>query len=104
MRSRFIDARVEVEFDGDPKRLAAFTWGGQRFPVTELIHEWSDWGFSPAATRRNWRTRRHRNYYRVQTEGGRVFELYLDRGTKPGRETWVLFQELPARERQSPPG
>lgn len=101
--TRFIDERIEVETEGAIRQPKAFVWRGQHVPVTEIIHAWSDWGFSPAATQRNWRTRRHRNYYRLRAKDGRVFEIYLDRGTKPGRESWYLLQELsPEPNRRGP--
>jgi hypothetical protein len=92
--TRFIDDRIEVELEGTIRQPRAIVWRGARIKVADILHVWSDWGFSVAATQRNWRTRRHRNYYRIRTEDGRLFEIYLDRGTKPGREAWFLFQEL----------
>lgn len=94
--TRFIDDRIDVELEGTVRRPKALVWRGARMVVAEVLHAWSDWGFSVAATQRNWRTRRHRNYFRIRTDSGRIFEIYLDRGTKPGREAWFLFQELDA--------
>ena len=95
MAARFIDAHVEVRTGGDPSRPLEFQWQDRRYAIIEILHQWTDWGFAPGAPRRNWRSRRHRNYYRVRTErDGGVFGIYLDRGTKPGREAWILFQQL----------
>ncbi len=61
--------------------------------VVEVVQAWQDYGFGathPAA--RNWRTRRHRNYYLVRAEDGRLYELYLDRGAK--RRQWYLYRRL----------
>jgi len=92
--SRFIDDRIDVVMEGTVRQPKSFVWQGRNFQVVEILHAWSDWGFSLAATRRNWRTRKHRNYYRIRTEDERIFEIYLDRGTKPGRESWYVFQEF----------
>jgi hypothetical protein len=92
--SRFIDEPIEVTVSGTVREPAAITWRGAGYAVDEILNAWSDWGFPQGAVRRNWRTRRHRNYFRVRTSDGRIFEIYLDRGTKPGREAWFLLREL----------
>jgi hypothetical protein len=92
--SRFIDEPIEVALHGDVREPESFVWRGARHEVRELVHAWSDWGFSEGAGQRNWRTRRHRNYFRVRTTEGRVFEIYLDRGARPGSHNWFLLQEL----------
>ena len=42
--------------------------------------------------KRDWWRRRHRDYYRVKTDTGQVFEIYFNRG--PGKRYWVLYKEL----------
>ena len=44
--------------------------------------------------KRPWWRRRHRDYYRVKTDTGQVFEMYFHRG--PGKCYWVLYRELTA--------
>ncbi len=86
-REAFIDEEVRVdavEF-GLPK---SFIWRGRRFEVVEVLSSRRQLDF-----KRAWWRRRHRDYFRVRTEGGRVFELYHHRG--PGRRYWVLLRELP---------
>ncbi len=94
MAAEFIGENIDVTTAGEPREPASFVWRDQTHVVTEVLFAWSDWGFNPAAKQRNWRSRRHRNYYRVRTDGGLVYEIYLDRGTKPGREAWILYQQL----------
>jgi hypothetical protein len=66
---------------------AAFVWRGERHVVKRVLEVWQDHGFSDKRPRAHeWWERRHRNYYRVQTETGEVWELYLDRGS--GRRKW----------------
>lgn len=101
MTSDFIGAQIEVTTTGELREPASFTWRDQTHVITEVLFAWSDWGFNPAAKQRNWRSRRHRNYYRVRTEGGSVYEMYLDRGIKPGREAWILYQQLNEDESSS---
>lgn len=93
---RFIDEKIDVTVDGEIKQPREFIWRGRTYTVANVLHSWQDWGFAKGAVQRNWRTRRHRNYFRVRTEDGEVFELYLDRGTKPGRDVWYLYQQLDA--------
>lgn len=89
----FIGEAVAVEQAEGSAAPAAFTWRGATLRVVEVVGAWQDYGFGathPAA--RNWRTRRHRNYYRVRAEDGRLYELYLDRGAK--RRGWYLYRCL----------
>jgi len=47
--------------------------------------------------RRKWWQRHHRNYYRVRTSQGEVFEIYYDRGTSlkhPEYRKWYLHRQL----------
>jgi hypothetical protein len=90
----FIGERIHVTTAGDPAAPASFLWRDQTHRVSSVLFAWSDWGFNPVTKHRNWRARRHRNYYRIVTAEQTVFEIYLDRGTKPGREAWILYQRL----------
>lgn len=94
----FIDEKVAVTCGGEVKSPKSFVWRDRTYTITELLHTWPDWGFAKGAKQRNWRSRRHRNYYRVRTDSGEVFELYLDRGVKLGREVWYLYQRLDAED------
>lgn len=90
---QFVSEPVVVELSGVPAVPESFTWRGTTLKVSEVLAEWQDWGFGathPAA--RNWKTRRHRNYYRVRAVDGKLYELYLDRGS--GRRRWYLYQVL----------
>ena len=86
-QGRFIDEQVEVESEGFgvPR---AFVWQGERHEVAEVLSVRRRLDFKRAW----WWRRRHRDYFRVRTREGRVFELYHHRG--PGRRYWVLLQEL----------
>ena len=112
--TRFISEPIEVAFDeaptlekkpGCPDR---FTWRGTTYCIVEMLREWHDYGrrdrmahnmrpehAATASGRGSWGV--GRDYYRVCTEAGRVFELYYDRA--PGRTGsrkggWFLYREM----------
>lgn len=94
MTDRFISEPVTVRTGQEQNDPIEFEWQGTVHRVVEVAHRWSDWGFAAGAHQRNWRTRRHRNYYRVRTDADELFELYLDRGTPSPRPVWVLLRQL----------
>ena len=87
---------VEVDRGGVP---LSFYFNKQRHRIVGVHKQWHDFDFSPMSPRKNWRSRRHRNYYQVITDTGQYFEIYCDRGTRLGApKTWVLVRELAKRE------
>lgn len=92
---KFISEEIAVTRDDKTGYPTAFRWDGREYLVREIIAVWPDWGFSEGAPRRkNWRMRRHRNCYRIETTEGAVFDLYHDRGTKSGSDVWILQTQL----------
>jgi hypothetical protein len=111
---RFIAEPITVEFERRPaleKRPglpAAFVWDGRRYRVLELLLEWHDYerrgrmasNMRPEhAERAAHRGSRGvgRDYYRVRTDRGPVFEIYYDRAPRNVRETkgtWFVFREV----------
>jgi len=111
---RFISERVEPRFDGAPgleKRPGCpggFDWKGERFRIDDVLSEWHDYArrgraahnmrpsHAAAAERRgSWGV--GRDYYRVVTESGRVFDLYYDRAPLSAADrkgAWFLLREL----------
>ena len=94
MPPQFISEQIRVMTDGEIKQPVAFIWKGKEYRVVDVMLAWFDWGFPPGAAQRDWRTRRHRNYYRVRTDANEVFEIYMDRATPSGDAAWYLFQRL----------
>jgi hypothetical protein len=110
--ARFISAQIEVSFKVAPlltKRTGppdAFDWDGQHFPIVAVLAEWHEYDKRRErdTTRRSQArlTRAHgswglgRDFYRVRTGGGRVFDLYYDRSPKGADDIgrWVLYTEL----------
>ncbi len=73
----------------------SFIWREEEFRVEKIVKSWQDWGFPAGSPRRkNWRMRRHRNRFQVETKCGRLFEIYLDR--KGPELPWYLYRELEA--------
>ena len=99
MTPQFFGREVEVTTKGEVKVPVSFRLDNHEYKIAEIVDDWQDYGFGPADARRKrkWRQRRHRNYYRVKTTGGEVFEIYYDRGTSlkhPERKKWILHRQL----------
>src|SRR3989304_5908915 len=110
---RFIDEPIEVIFDSPPMLEKSppcpqgFTWHLLTFQFVALRAEWKDFlrrgrmgrnmippHLSRAERIGSWGVGRF--FFRVRTEGGRIFEIYFDRapadaGDRKG--SWVLFGE-----------
>ncbi len=109
----FIGEAIEAQFDKPPaleKKPGcpnAFVWRGETFRITEMLSEWHDYrrrgrmarNMQPqhaavAEHRGSWGV--GRDFYRVRTRGGRIFELYYDRAPTNAdhrKGGWFLFQE-----------
>jgi hypothetical protein len=112
--TRFIAEPIEVEHDQPPmleKKPGCpdrFSWQGETFEIVALLHEWHDYrrrgrmaqNMQPAhlaiaEQRGSWGV--GRDYFRVRTAGGRIFELYYDRAPKDvdrRKGAWFLYREL----------
>ncbi|MHB8112227.1 MAG: DUF6504 family protein [Bellilinea sp.] len=110
---RFIDEPIDVQFDSPPLLEKSppcpqgFIWQSETFRIVELLAEWKDFRrrgrmgrnmipphLSRAERIGSWGVGRF--FFRVRTEGGRIFEIYFDRapadaGDRKG--SWVLFGE-----------
>lgn len=114
LRLRFIGAPVEVMYDRPPlveKRPGqpdGFVWEGRVYRVVALLKEWHDYRrrgrfarnmtqahAAVAESRGSWGV--GRDYYRVRTETGEVFDLYYDRapqGVERRKGGWFLFRQV----------
>jgi hypothetical protein len=94
----FLGRGIEVVTEGDPRVPVGFRLGSRDHRIAEILEAWQDHGFGRVAPlRKNWRLRRHRNYYRVRTDEGEVFEIYYDRGIglrHPERRRWYAYRRL----------
>ena len=111
---KFIGEEVEVIFDKPPTLAkkpgcpSGFIWHEEIFRVSELLSEWSDFTrrgrFARNMQPHNQRKAVRRGsigvgrfYFQVQTEGGRIFELYYDRAPKSIDDklgSWSLYREM----------
>ncbi len=109
----FIDEPIEVIFDQPPlleKKPPCpdgFVWNGQTFRVASMQSEWFDnerrgrmaknmrpEHASRASVRGSWGV--GRLFFRVQVEGGRVFDLYYDKAPLDAdrrKGNWFLLLE-----------
>lgn len=114
VESRFISEPITAEFDEPPlleKKPGCpdrFVWDDTRFAIVEMLAEWHDYerrgrmaqNMQPAHVRRarqsgSWGV--GRDFYRVRTDSGRVFEIYYTRAPKDADRrggSWVLYREL----------
>lgn len=93
--SEFIGRQIQVQTEGPVKKPVAFCLDDREYEIEAIEKEWQDWGFGKTDRQRNWRTRHHRNYYRVRTTEGDLFEIYCDR-PKPTRIRWYVYKRLSA--------
>jgi hypothetical protein len=111
---RFISEQIEVFFkhpmvlEKKPGCPDGFTWRGEYFGISEVLSEWHDYhrrgrmarNMTPehaavAAQRGSWGVGQF--YFRVQTENGRIFDLYYDRAPKNAGDrkgAWFLDREV----------
>jgi hypothetical protein len=98
MSPQFISQEIKVTVSGEVKSPVSFHLGEQEYVISEIIESWSDYGFGRSTSgRKRWWQRHHRNYYRVKTTQGEIFEIYYDRGTSlshPERKKWFLSRQL----------
>lgn len=89
----FLCEKIEVEFDVQKGEPVSFIWRNQKFVIKKVLASWQDFGFSAGAPKKKtWRLRKHRNYYKIETDTDEIFEIYLDR-TGSKRE-WIISKKL----------
>lgn len=111
---RFIDTAITVRYnvppllEKKPRCPDAFEWDGNVFIIREMVMEWVDYTrrgrmarnmseahSKAAAGKGSWGVGRF--FFRVETEGSRVFDIYYDRAPKGLEERkgrWMLFREF----------
>jgi len=98
MPEYFFGRQIEVTTGGDVKVPVSFRLDDREYMIAEILESWPDHGFGNSSSgRKRWWQRHHRNYYRVKTTGGEVYEIYYDRGTSlshPELKKWFLTRRL----------
>ena len=98
MSQKFIGKEIEVTTGGEIKTPASFRLEGREYVIAEILESWPDHGYGNIPPKRKkWYHRHHRNYFRVKTTDGDIYEIYYDRGTKlthPELKQWFLTRRL----------
>ncbi len=81
----FVDEKIKVDKEGGLP--VSFIWRGSEYKISRIRDNFQDYDL-----RQNWRLRRHRTCYVVETEEGSVFDIYLDRGAR--EPTWILYRKI----------
>lgn len=115
---QFISEEIEVQFDEPPlltKRPKApdgFCWQQEQYQARRVLSAWTDYerrgnmakNMQPAHLRLarkkgSWGVGRF--YFRLETQQGRVFDLYYDRAPEGAADRaghWYLWRELERRD------
>ncbi len=100
----FVGREVEVTLSEDETPVPlAFRLGPREYKVAEQIATWQEGGFAGPRRGRDWRKQQERRYYRLRTEEGEVYELYVDwsparrrRKGGAGAARWYLHRRISA--------
>ncbi|NIN68496.1 MAG: hypothetical protein GTO63_28070 [Anaerolineae bacterium] len=112
----FYADEIEVRFHKEPALEkkpgppVAFTWRGREYVIVEVLKEWHDYrkrgksrafyakergSYWATASQRQGSWGVGRDYYRVRTEDGEVFDIYYDRAPKgqDRKGQWILSRK-----------
>jgi hypothetical protein len=114
MPLKFIGQEIHAHYETPPLLTKKpdppneFVWAGKNYRVISVISRWADYHrrgrmarnmqpahLETATARGSWGVGRF--YFRVQVEGGRVFDLYYDRAPKCAGDRsghWFLWREM----------
>jgi len=73
------EGELQVRVTGGLPR--SFRWRGRRYTVRAVLERWKETG-------RWWEGEASKFFFRVETTGGGLWELYFDTGTR----TWRLYR------------
>ena len=98
MAQRFFGREIQVQVEGEVRHPVSFRLEGKDYAIREILAAWADYGFGNIPPRRKkWWLRHHRNYHRVCTSEGEVFEIYYDHGVSlknPKYKKWYVSRQL----------
>ena len=92
----FVSELIEVVKRPADNMPVRFFWRGRKIDISLVVSTWQDWGFSAGAVKHDWKARRHRNYYRIESDDNKIYEIYLDRQTS-GEPAWYLYRIISAK-------
>jgi hypothetical protein len=91
--TEFISEEIDMLETSDVGSPMRFRWRGEIYVVTDTVREWQDWGHTAGAHKKNWKNRRHRNYYEIITDKFFHGLIYFDRGVKPSSpRKWIILE------------
>lgn len=82
----FIGEDVEVELSGPEGIPSHIIWRGKKYRILNIVATWQRLDLQ-----RRWWKRRHRDYFLIEVENGKMWEIYRHRG--PGDRFWRLVRE-----------
>ena len=71
----------------------SFVFKKKKHEIGVILHHWQEYGFDANDKKRDWSTRRRRNYFHVETKSGEVFEIYQDMSDH-SVQSWFLTREI----------
>jgi hypothetical protein len=98
MMPKFIGKEITVQVEGELNQPVSFLLDKLEYKIIEITESWPDYGFGGNQTgKKKWWQRHHRNYYRVKTTNGDIFEIYYDRGVNkkhPEFRRWYASRKI----------
>jgi len=96
--SQFVGKEITVKTAGELNQPVSFCLDKRDYRIAEILESWPDYGFgSSTVGKKRWWQRHHRNYYRVKTEAGDIYEIYYDRGVNkkhPEYRIWYASKKI----------
>jgi len=96
----FLGKEISVTLgEGEVRQPSAFKLGPKSYKVKEVMATWLDNAYGSLPARgRGWQDRPERQFYRVRTDDGDVFELYVDtpggRKSRPRKARWYAHRRV----------
>ena len=85
--------KIDVERKGFPLMPFSFVFKKKKHEIGVILHQWQEYGFDTNDKKRDWSTRRRRNYFHVETKSGEAFEIYQDMSDHKS-QSWFLTREI----------
>jgi len=89
----FVSEPIDVTRNKKDNTPATFRWKGLERRVKRVLSQWQEWKFPSGVHNPTWRQRRHRNYYKIEADDGKIYEIYMDR-QMAHKPAWFLYRIL----------
>ncbi len=97
MPRRFFGMRIDVVTEKCSAIPASFFIEEEFHKVDEIFLVWHDYKFPDDDRKHRWWQRKHKNFYRLSTVAGRIFEIYFDldsRSKNSDSRRWYVTKEF----------